>query len=174
MMSSPEPETLLSRRLSDPAATAAFAAALAPILRPGDVVALWGDLGAGKSTLARALIQALSAESGEVPSPTFTLVQTYPGEIAVDGAAKAVELWHFDLYRLTNPDQAYDLAIEDAFRDGISLIEWPDRLGYLLPRNRLDLYLDPALNPADPGRLLRVVGSPVWRDRLAPLQSDKT
>jgi tRNA threonylcarbamoyladenosine biosynthesis protein TsaE len=134
------------------------------------VVALWGDLGAGKSTLARALIQALSVESGDVPSPTFTLVQTYPGEVAVAGSRQPVELWHFDLYRLTSPDQAYDLAIEDAFQDGISLIEWPDRLGYLLPAHRLDLHLE----TEGAGRSLRLAGSAIWRDRLAPLNIGKT
>src|SRR5262245_15325231 len=120
MMSSPEPETLFSRQLPDAAATAAFGVALAPHLQPGDVVALWGDLGAGKSTLARALIQALSA-ADEVPSPTFTLVQTYETRLggradSAGSGSRAVEIWHFDLYRLTNPDQAYDLAIEDAFQ----------------------------------------------------------
>lgn len=166
MMSSPEPETLFSRQLPDAAATAAFGVALAPHLRPGDVVALWGDLGAGKSTLARALIQALSA-ADEVPSPTFTLVQTYEGSVAGNSdQAQPVEIWHFDLYRLTHPDQAYDLAIEDAFQAGISLIEWPDRLGYLLPRERLDLHLE----TAGSGRLLRLCGHAGWAMRLAGLE----
>lgn len=163
MTSAPATETLFQHLLPDPAATAAFAVALAPVLRPGDVLALWGDLGAGKSTLARALIQALSPDSDEVPSPTFTLVQTYAGQ----AAGEAVELWHFDLYRLTQPDQAYDLAIEDAFHAGISLIEWPDRLGYLLPRQRLDLMLE----TAGAGRRVTVAGSGDWRMRLAPLQA---
>ena len=163
MMSSPEPETLFSRQLPDAAATAAFGAALARYLRPGDVVALWGDLGAGKSTLARALIQAVSA-ADEVPSPTFTLVQTYEGRM---GDGRAAEIWHFDLYRLTSPDQAYDLAIEEAFQQGISLIEWPDRLGYLLPRQRLDLHLE----TVGEGRLLRLAGDAGWAARLAALET---
>lgn len=162
-MAAPEPE-ILSQLLPDPAATAAFAAALAPLLRRGDVIALWGDLGAGKSTLARALIQHLMRDSEEVPSPTFTLVQTYPAVIG----GEAVELWHFDLYRLTQPDQAYDLAIEEAFQDGISLIEWPDRLGYLLPGGRLDLRLE----SAGAGRLLKASGNAAWRARLAALRRD--
>jgi tRNA threonylcarbamoyladenosine biosynthesis protein TsaE len=167
MMSSLAPEVLFSRLLPDPAATAAFGTALASLLRPGDVVALWGDLGAGKSTLARALIQALSIMTDEVPSPTFTLVQTYDGQIEADsGKSQAVEVWHFDLYRLTNPDQAYDLAIEEAFQDGISLIEWPDRLGYLLPVQRLDLYLE----TIGDGRLLRLAGPGDWPARLTHLQ----
>lgn len=162
MIAPPKPQLLFTRQLSGPAETAAFAVALAPALRRGDVLALWGDLGAGKSTLARALIQALSADGEDVPSPTFTLVQTYPGRIG----DRPVELWHFDLYRLTQPDQAYDLAIEEAFRDGISLIEWPDRLGGLLPRDRLDLHLE----QAGDGRLLRVFGSGDWPARLGQLK----
>jgi tRNA threonylcarbamoyladenosine biosynthesis protein TsaE len=166
MMSSPEPETLFSRLLPDPAATAAIGIALASVLRPGDVVALWGDLGAGKSTFARALIQALST-TDEVPSPTFTLVQTYEGQIDTgDGEPLPVEIWHFDLYRLSSPEQAYDLAIEEAFQAGISLIEWPDRLDYLLPRQRLDLYLD----MAGDGRLLRLAGNGDWAKRLTHLK----
>jgi len=169
MMAAPAPEILSQQLLPDPAATAGFAAALAPLLRQGDVIALWGDLGAGKSTLARALIQHLTRDSEDVPSPTFTLVQTYPGEIE----GKAIELWHFDLYRLTQPEQAYDLAIEEAFQDGISLIEWPDRLGYLLPRERLDLHLESAgPETSGEGRLLKVSGSPAWRTRLAQLNLD--
>ncbi len=166
MMSSAAPDSIFTCFLPDPAATAAFAERLAPALQPGDVVALWGDLGAGKSTLARAVIQALSADADEVPSPTFTLVQTYPVEIrAPGGRPQSAELWHFDLYRLTTPDQAYDLAIEDAFQDGISLIEWPDRLDYLLPQERLDIQLE---NAGD-GRQLRLAGNAAWSQRLALL-----
>lgn len=160
-MAGPQSTILMAQPLPDPAATAAFAATLAPLLRRGDVLALWGDLGAGKSTFARALIQRLSAEGEDVPSPTFTLVQTYPAVLG----GEPVEIWHFDLYRLTEPEQAYDLAIEDAFQDGVSLIEWPDRLGYLLPPQRLDLVLE----PQGEGRLLKVAGNAAWRARLAAL-----
>jgi tRNA threonylcarbamoyladenosine biosynthesis protein TsaE len=119
--------------LPDETATAALAARIAGLARPGDVIALAGDLGAGKTTFARALIRARGG-SGEAPSPTFTLVQIYE---LPDGP-----VWHFDFYRLRHPDEAWELGIEDAFRDGISLIEWPDRLGRLLPARRLDLLLD--------------------------------
>jgi tRNA threonylcarbamoyladenosine biosynthesis protein TsaE len=166
MMSSAAQPSLLTCFLADPAATTAFAGRLAPLLRPADVVALWGDLGAGKSLLARGVIQALSADAEEVPSPTFTLVQTYPVALPVQGQAPLpAELWHFDLYRLTTPDQAYDLAIEEAFQEGISLIEWPDRLGYLLPQDRLDIHLE---NAGD-GRQLRLAGNAAWAGRLAAL-----
>lgn len=163
MTAAPHSAILLQQALPDPAATAAAAVALAPLLRRGDVLALWGDLGAGKSTFARALIQRLSPEGGDVPSPTFTLVQTYPAVLG----GEAVELWHFDLYRLTEPEQAYDLAIEDAFHEGVSLLEWPDRLGYLLPPQRLDLILE----TAGEGRLLKLAGDAGWGRRLAPLKA---
>jgi len=125
--------------LPDEAATRRLGAALADRLRPGDVVALGGDLGAGKSTLARALIQALAGPDTEVPSPTFTLVQVYdtPG----------ARIWHFDLYRLEHPDDAVELDIDDAFAEGISLIEWPERLGSLLPARRIDIELAPGAGP---------------------------
>jgi tRNA threonylcarbamoyladenosine biosynthesis protein TsaE len=101
------------------------------------VVALAGDLGAGKTTFARALIAAFAAEAGqpppEVPSPTFTLVQTYDFPRAT--------LWHFDLYRIERPEDALELGIEEAFADGITLIEWPERLGPLLPGRRIEVRL---------------------------------
>lgn len=103
------------------------------MLRPGDVVTLEGDLGAGKTTFVRALIAAFAADAGqpppEVPSPTFTLVQTYDFPRAT--------LWHFDLYRIERPDDALELGIEEAFAEGIALIEWPERLGPLLPARRI-------------------------------------
>ncbi|RMF10546.1 MAG: tRNA (adenosine(37)-N6)-threonylcarbamoyltransferase complex ATPase subunit type 1 TsaE [Alphaproteobacteria bacterium] len=121
--------------LETPAATARCATLLAPLLRAGDVIALQGDLGAGKTAFARALIQALHAGE-EVPSPTFNLVLTY--EPADPGAPV---IWHFDLYRLERPEDAYELGIEEAFDDAISLIEWPDRLGRLLPDHHLEIRL---------------------------------
>ena len=118
-------------------ATRALAARLAPLLGPGDVITLWGPLGAGKSTFARYLITALSAlcgrDPGEVPSPTFTLAQLYE-------TARA-PVWHFDLYRLERPEDTLELGMEEAFASAISVIEWPDRLGPWLPRERLDVTL---------------------------------
>jgi tRNA threonylcarbamoyladenosine biosynthesis protein TsaE len=122
--------------LPDEAATEALAARLAGLLAPGDIVLLAGDLGAGKSFLARALIRAAAGEPGlEVPSPTFTLVQTYD--------LPAGPLWHFDLYRLAVPEEVLELDWDEA-RLGICLVEWPERLGGLTPPDRLKIELTQA------------------------------
>ena len=147
--------------LPDEAATAAFAADIAALARPGDVIALKGELGAGKTSFARAFIRARGGLEA-VPSPTFTLVQVY--ELGQG------TIWHIDGYRLRHPEEAWELDIEDAFRDGISLIEWPGRLGHLLPSRRLEITLLPGAAPearrafADPG--------PDWAMRLAPLAAE--
>lgn len=123
--------------LEDAEATAALARRIAPRLGAGDMVALLGDLGAGKSHFARALIAARLATLGreeEIPSPSYTLVQTYDlGD---------VEIWHADLYRLSGPDEAAELGLEEAFDRAICLVEWADRLGEALPPRRLTLALD--------------------------------
>ena len=106
-------------RLEGEAATARLGAAVAAELKPGDVVCLSGPLGAGKSTLARGLIRSLTTANEEVPSPTFTLVQFYDG---------ATPVAHFDLYRLTSPDEAFELGLDEALEDGAAVIEWPERL----------------------------------------------
>ena len=149
--------------LADLAATQLFAARLAAIARPGDVIALTGDLGMGKTAFARGFINGLAARHGlpmeEVPSPTFTLVQTYP--------MPDFMLYHIDLYRLERPEEALELGIEEAFDGNVTLIEWPDRLGFLLPAERLDITLLPGDTEGarqamvDFGEL-----SDNWRDRL--------
>jgi tRNA threonylcarbamoyladenosine biosynthesis protein TsaE len=108
--------------------------AVARILRPGDAVCLWGELGTGKSTLARALIRALTTAEEEVPSPTFTLVQTYE--------AIAFPIAHFDLYRLADAEEAFELGIDEALDEGAVVIEWPERLSGRLPQNRLDIEIE--------------------------------
>jgi tRNA threonylcarbamoyladenosine biosynthesis protein TsaE len=136
--------------LPDEGVTAALAARISALSAPADVIALKGDLGTGKTTFARAFIRALGNRDEDVPSPTFTLVQVYE----LDRTA----IWHFDLYRLRSPEEAWELGIEDAFSAGISLIEWPERLGPLLPGRRLEITLAfGALSGArqavlDPGR----------------------
>jgi tRNA threonylcarbamoyladenosine biosynthesis protein TsaE len=148
--------------LPDLAATERLAQALAARAGVGDIVALWGGLGAGKTTFARAFIHAWPGGAGvtEVPNPTFTLVQVY--DLA------GTPIWHFDLYRLANAEDAWELGIEEAFTEAISLIEWPDRLGALLPAQRLDLHLSAAANPD--ARQARLVGHGDWSTRLESLR----
>jgi tRNA threonylcarbamoyladenosine biosynthesis protein TsaE len=145
--------------LADLDATAKLAAALSRLLQAGDVVALEGDLGAGKTAFARALIREMTDRDEEVPSPTFTLVQTYE--------AADFDIWHFDLYRLKKPEDAFELGIEDAMADGVCLIEWPDRLGPWLPRDRLNIAF--AYGAGESERIATLSGGGDWPDRLKEL-----
>lgn len=108
---------------------------LAHKARKGDCFALYGTLGIGKSVLARAFIQELS-EAGEVPSPTFTLVQFYDGN--------ECPIYHFDLYRLKSPEEIFELGIEEALYEGISLIEWPEKMGEYIPKNCIKIHINSA------------------------------
>jgi len=144
--------------LANENATAALAARIAAVARPGDIIALKGELGAGKTSFARAFIRSRGGAE-EVPSPTFTLVQVYE----LPGAA----IWHFDCYRLRDPEEGWELGIEDAFHEGISLIEWPERLGSLLPARRLEIALLPGGTPE--ARRVRVDAGPDWAERIAGL-----
>ncbi len=120
--------------VADEAGTLRLADDIAAIARPGDVVALYGDLGMGKSAFARAVIRRLAGDPGlEVPSPTFTLLQSY------DTARFPVH--HFDLYRLADPDELVEIGFSEAIGEGLSLIEWPDRAGDELPAERLDVVI---------------------------------
>lgn len=123
----------ISLTLPDADATAALGVRLADLLHAGDTLLLHGPIGAGKSHLARAFIRARLGRMEDVPSPTFTLVQTYE----TDGP----EIWHADLYRLTHPDEVFELGLADAFSTAICLIEWPDRLGSHGPAGALNLRL---------------------------------
>lgn len=118
-------------RLNTEADTTALATQIAPLLRAGDTLLLSGEIGAGKSAFARALIRARLGRAEDIPSPTFTIVQTY-----TDGET---EIWHCDLYRLTHPDDAFELGLDEAFETAICLIEWPDRLGSAMPEGALEL-----------------------------------
>lgn len=146
----------LTLDLADEAATRRLGESLAALAQPGDVIALFGTLGTGKSTLARAFVRALTDPQEEVPSPTFTLVQTYESEAGL--------VWHFDLYRLDKPDDSFELGIEEAFADGICLIEWPERLGRLLPRARLDVALESCMAPT--ARRALLTSHAQWDDRM--------
>lgn len=147
----------LTLMLADEAATAALGRRLALLARPGDIVALQGPLGSGKSVLARAFVRALAGEETDVPSPTFTLVQTYPCAVGT--------VWHFDLYRLERAEEALELGIDEAFHDAISLIEWPERLGARLPARRLLVRL--SVEADGDSRRAEIEGGREWAGRLA-------
>ncbi len=115
--------------------TITLAANLALASSPSDIFLLHGPLGAGKSVFARAFIQTLCGAGIDVPSPTFTLVQTYD-------SAKAT-IWHFDLYRLEDSDEIYETGWEDALDGGIVLVEWPERLGHLTPPGARSISIEP-------------------------------
>lgn len=139
--------------LPDAETTARLGAAVALALRPGEAVCLEGPLGAGKSTLARALVRALTTPHEDVPSPTFTLVQFYEGS--------RFPLAHFDLYRLERADEAFEIGLDEALEEGAAVIEWPGRLGGRLPPDRLDI--DIAINGE--GRTARLSPHGAWKGR---------
>ncbi len=142
-------DTRLERRSTcpDPAATSALGAALAAVAQPGDVICLWGDLGAGKTHLAKAIGRALGVEE-TITSPTFILMAEYRGRLP---------LFHIDLYRLADATDALAGGlIDDRQADGLTLIEWPDRLGPALPTQRLDIVID---GSGDEERLVTVRAS---------------
>lgn len=142
-------------RLADEAATARLGQAIAAALRPGEAICLSGPLGAGKSTLARALVRALTTPDEDVPSPTFTLVQFYEGP--------RLKVAHFDLYRLSNPDEAYEIGLDEALDEGAAIIEWPERLEGQLPADRLDVVI--AVENGGEGRVARLTGHGAWKGR---------
>ena len=144
--------------LTDDAATARLGAAIGRVLKVGETVCLSGPLGAGKSTLARGLIRSLTTPDEEVPSPTFTLVQFYEGP--------RLAIAHFDLYRLSNPDEAYEIGLDEALDVGAAVIEWPERLEGRLPIDRLDIEIAPmdSKNWGD-GRRVRITPHGAWQGR---------
>jgi len=148
-----------SLSLPDAPAMTRFARHLAPHLRAGDVLLLEGPIGAGKTHFARALIQRLLARPEDVPSPTFTLVQTYEGT--------EFEIWHADLYRLTHPDEALELGLTEAFERALCVIEWPERLGADRPKTALTLRFH--TEPDDARQLAFLSDNDHWRARLKGL-----
>jgi tRNA threonylcarbamoyladenosine biosynthesis protein TsaE len=154
------PETpFLSLALPVDEDTARLGRWLAGVLVPGDTVLLSGPVGAGKTHLARALILAATGSEQEVPSPSFTLVQTY----GAPGEAPGAEIWHADLYRLSQPDEVVELGLDEAFGRAICLVEWPDRLGPMTPPDALHL----TLSHRGEGRQADLSGGPDWAERLA-------
>ena len=135
--------------LADLAATAALAGRIAPLLHPGDAVALWGGLGAGKTTLARDILRALGVTE-DVPSPTFTLVQSYE--------TPHLTVAHYDLYRLKQPRELDELGFRESLEDGAVLVEWPERAPDYLPDGTLHLRL--ALDGE--ARRVRITGPERW------------
>jgi tRNA threonylcarbamoyladenosine biosynthesis protein TsaE len=152
-MSDPRPETEI--HLAGPDDTAHLGRWLSGCLRPGDTVLLQGPIGSGKSHFARSVIQSWLGRPEDVPSPTFTLVQTY-GE-------GDTEIWHADLYRLSHPDEVIELGLDDAFGRAVCLIEWPERLGRTAPALALHICF---LQDGE-GRRLVLTGSADWDDRLS-------
>ena len=158
-------------KLPDLSATQRFGELLSDDLKAGDVIALSGALGAGKSALVRAIIQAIDPTEVDVPSPTFTLVQHY-------ALADGTPLWHLDLYRIDDAVDAMALGLDDAFIDAVCLIEWPDRLKKFLPKTNLSIHLyasdvaDDAVGESGVGSTIRfadVTAPPYWADRIKGL-----
>jgi tRNA threonylcarbamoyladenosine biosynthesis protein TsaE len=154
---------IMTIHLASESGTRSLAARLAALVRPGDVLCLFGDLGAGKTSFARAFIRALTAADQEVPSPTFTLVQIYE----TGDSADSLTIWHADLYRLSSPDEAAELGIEEAFAEAVVLIEWPERALEILPAKRLELHLEFCDKISE--RSIALLGDAHWRDRLGDL-----
>lgn len=135
--------------------TVALGAQIAEMLRPGDLVGLAGNLGAGKTTLARALVRHL-LPGEEVPSPTFTLVQIYD--------ARQFKIWHADLYRVKARSELRELGFEEALEDGVLLVEWPDRMGEDLSDDRLDVIME--VDDGAEDRRVKLIGRGSWASRV--------
>jgi tRNA threonylcarbamoyladenosine biosynthesis protein TsaE len=143
-------------RLEGPEATEALGRALAPLLAPGDVVALYGDLGAGKTTLARGVLRGLGF-AGDVASPTFPIVLPYDD--------LPVPVWHVDLYRIGDPAELPELGLDEAREGAALLIEWPERLGAALPADALRLILS---RDGEGARALTAGVPAAWAARWPP------
>lgn len=137
--------------LADATATTRLGAQVATWLKPGDLVTLSGDLGAGKTTLVRGLVHALCGQ--DATSPTYTLVHTYGADPVI---------WHFDAYRLKHPDQIFEAGWDEALATGIVLVEWPDRIAPHLPPDRLEISLE---HDGDQRRA-RLTGTGKWACRI--------
>ncbi len=136
--------------------TRALAGRLAGLVRTGDAITLTGDLGTGKTAFSRAFINARTAQEEDVPSPTFTLVQVYDTQ---------PEIWHFDLYRIEVQGDILELGWEEARRHAVILVEWPERLGSLLPRDRLEIKI--SFDPdSENARYIHIIPYGYWIERL--------
>lgn len=144
-----------------------LASSIAKISKSQDVIALSGDLGAGKTVFAKAFIRTLTDENEDVPSPTFTLVQIYEA-LQND---KPLTIWHFDLYRMKSAEEIYETGFEEALSDGVSLIEWPERANGLLPRNRLIIHLGTSTGMTDKRNVIVTANSTDWVQRMEKIKS---
>ncbi len=137
--------------------TKRLAAEIAALSKVGDVITLRGELGAGKTEFARAFIQACGDKNMEVPSPTFTMVQTYD--------LPRFTLHHFDLYRLTAAEDVFELGLEEALAEGVTIIEWPEIIAGIALANRLDLHL--SFKPQTQLRQVEITPDASWQSRLS-------
>lgn len=150
----------VTRKLPDLAAMDRFGAEIAAALRAEDVVALEGGLGAGKTTLARAIIAALGFE-GEVPSPTFTIIETY------DAPPLSVRVVHADFYRLERPEEVLEIGLDDYREDAALIAEWPDHAGgFAHEPGCLSIRLETAPKDGGSGRIAIVKGGADWLGRM--------
>ena len=139
-----------------PLETEELASALKENLQNGDIILLKGEIGAGKSLFARSLIQSAMDQVEEVPSPTFTIVQTYETKLG--------SIWHADLYRLTDQSEIFELGLIDAFVNEIVIVEWPDRLGHLEPQDALTVEI--VILENDKREVIFSTNSSMWKARL--------
>lgn len=142
--------------LPDPDATDALARRISGLVSPGTTILLEGPIGAGKTSFARAFIRAILGPDEDVPSPTFTLVQTYE--------APDFDIWHCDLYRLTSADELVEIGLDEAFETAVCLIEWPDRLGDAAPDAAVTLTFQPTQSD---GRIVTIHGTAPWLGDMA-------
>lgn len=145
----------------------ALASSLAKVAKLHDVIALSGNLGAGKTVFAKAFIRALTDENEDVPSPTFTLVQIYDAY----QNNEPLTVWHFDLYRMKTAEEIYETGFEEALSSGISLIEWPEKAGNLLPKNRLTVHIETPQNTPNERNITITAKSTDWIQRMEKVES---
>ena len=157
-------ENTITIELANKTATQALAQTVAEVARAGDVFALSGDLGSGKTVFARAFINARAESQQEVPSPTFTLVQEY--EFSSNGGV--IPVFHFDLFRIEEATEVRELGMDEAFAGGISLIEWPERINGHLPADRLEISLDQG--PTENARRASLRGLGSWGPRIKKIR----
>ncbi len=142
--------------LSNLKETKNFASTLAKSAKTGDIITFNGDLGVGKTSFIQFFIQSLTNKTLEITSPTFNLLHLHKLD--------ECEIWHFDLYRIKNKEEIYELGIEDAFNYGISLIEWPDIINDILPKDRLEISISFGNNEYSRELNLKAYGS--WQNKI--------